>query len=269
MRVVAVLAVHNERPYLANCLSHLIENDLDFAVVDHGSTDGSTELLREPKFATHLAGYRYVPFAGVFVWEEILLAQEQLVRTIDADWIVLVAPDEILHSNVAGETLACAIERMDAQGYNIINFDEFHFLPVDHDYIPDRDGIQPLRHYYFFKLSDTPSDMRAWRKDLNLSNVIGAGHIVSGPDFRLAPENLVHRHYIFRDQNHAYQKYSRRVFDAKEVARGWHWHGVKQPVINFAFPPADQLECLASPADRNLNRDRPRNKPYWQWGSRV
>ena len=105
MRVVAILAVHNERPYLSNCLSHLIENDIDFAVIDNGSTDGCTELLREPKFAPHLSGYRNVPFAGVFVWEEILLAQEKLVRTIDADWIVLVAPDEILHSNVPGETL--------------------------------------------------------------------------------------------------------------------------------------------------------------------
>jgi hypothetical protein len=47
--------------------------------------------------------------AGVFVWEEILMAQEQLVRTIDADWILLVAPDEIMHSNVPGETLASAI----------------------------------------------------------------------------------------------------------------------------------------------------------------
>src|ERR1700689_1431169 len=106
MRVVAILAVHNERPYLANCLSNLIENEIDFAVIDNGLTDGSTELLRESGFAPHLAGYRHVPFAGVFVWEEILLAQEQLLRTIEADWIVLVAPDEILHSNLPGETLA-------------------------------------------------------------------------------------------------------------------------------------------------------------------
>jgi hypothetical protein len=98
--------------------------------------------------------------------------------------------------------------------------------------------------------------MRAWRKDLNLSNVAGAGHIVSGPDFRLAPESLVHRHYIFRNQNHAYEKYSRRVFDAKELAREWHWHGFEQPVANFAFPPADQLECLASPDNCNLSRDQ-------------
>jgi hypothetical protein len=260
MRVVAILAVRNERPHLSNCLSHLVENGIDFAVVDNGSTDGSTELLHDARFAPHLAGYHYVPFTGVFVWEEILLAQEQLVRTIDTDWIVLQAPDEIMHSNVPGETLASAIERLDAQGFDVINFDEFVFLPIDHDYIPDHYGIQPLRHYYFWKPS-----MRAWKKALNLSNVAGAGHFLSGADFRLSPETLVNRHYIFRDQAHAYEKYSKRIFDAKELARGWHFDRFQQPVTNFAFPPADQLECLASPEDRNLSRSHPHETHYWRW----
>lgn len=260
MRVVAVLAVRCERPYLSNCLSHLIENGIDYAIVDNGSTDGSAELLRSAKFAPHLAGYHYVPFTGIFKWEEILLAQEQLVRKIDTDWVLLQAPDEVMHSNVPGETLASAIERLDAQGYDVINFDEFVFLPVDHDYIPDHSGTQPLRHYYFWKPS-----MRAWKKALNLSNVAGAGHTVSGAEFNLSPETFVNRHYIFRDQAHAYAKYSDRIFDDKELARGWHRDRFKQPVTNFTFPPPDQLECLASPEDRNLSRRHPHQTYYWQW----
>ena len=260
MRVVAVLAIRNERPYLANCLSHLIENGIDFAVVNNGSTDGSIELLQDSRLVRHLAGYRHVPFAGAFVWKEILLAQEQLVRTIDTDWILLLAPDEIMHSNVLGETLASAIEKLNARGYDVINFDEFVFLPVDHDYIPDHLGTQPLRHYYFWRPS-----MRAWRKALNLSNIAGGGHWLFGADFRLSPETLVNRHYIFRDQAHAYEKYSHRIFDAEELARGWHSDRFEQPVANFTFPPADQLECLASPDDRNLSRRHPHETHYWQW----
>jgi glycosyltransferase involved in cell wall biosynthesis len=260
MRVVAILAVRNERPYLSNCLSHLLKNGIDFAVVDNGSTDGSTELLQDSRFVPHLAGYRHVPFTGAFVWETILLAQEQLVATIHADWILLLAPDEIMHSNIPGETLASAIEKLDARGYDVINFDEFVFLPVDHDYVPDYCGTQPLRHYYFWQPS-----MRAWKKAINVSNVAGAGHFVSGADFRLSPETLVNRHYIFRDQAHAYEKYSKRIFDAKELARGWHIDRFQQPVTNFAFPPAEQLECLASPEDRNLSRRHPHQTHYWQW----
>lgn len=260
MRVLAILAVRNERPYLANCLSHLVENGIDFAVVDNGSTDGSTELLQDSRFVQHLAGYHHVPFAETFVWKEILLAQEQLVRTIDTDWLLLMAPDEIMHSNIPGETLASAIERLDARRYDVINFDEFVFLPVDHDYIPDYCGTQPLRHYYFWRPS-----MRAWRKGLNLSNITGGGHWLNGADFRLSPESLVNRHYIFRDQAHAYEKYSHRIFDAEELARGWHSDRFQQPVTKFAFPPADQLERLTSPNDRNLSRRHPHERHYWQW----
>jgi glycosyltransferase involved in cell wall biosynthesis len=261
MRVVAVLAVHNERPYLLNCLSHLVRSGIDFAVVDNGSTDGSTELLKDPRFAPHLVGYCHVPFKGTFAWEEILLAQEQLVRPIDTDWILLVAPDEILHSNTPDETLANAIEKVDAQGYDAIHFDQFDFVPVDHDYIPDHCGAQPLRHYYFLEI---PS-IRAWRKTLNVTNVTQGGHLLTGSDFRLSPETFVNRHYIFRNQAHAFEKYAGRVYDAKELARGWHWHGSKHPVANFAFPPADELECLASPDDRKLSRARPHKTGYWQW----
>jgi hypothetical protein len=267
MRVVAVLAVANERPYLANCLSHLIANGIDYAVVDNGSTDGSAELLREPRFARHLAGYSSVPFEGAFAWKDILLAQKQLIQGIEADWQMLLAPDEIMHSYVPGEPLAQAIERLDRQGFDVINFDEFVFLPVDGDYMPDHDGPQPLRWYYLHQ-PRRPHHMRAWRKAANLSNVDEGGHRVSGSEFRLAPESFALRHYIFLSQAHAFEKYTRRVFAANEVEHGWHRNRVNQPAANFAFPPVSELEFLADPRDRNLNRDRPRDKHYWlRWGA--
>ena len=111
--------------------------------------------------------------------------------------------------------------------------------------------------------------MRAWRKALNLSNVAGAGHLLSGSDFRLSPETFANRHYIFRDQAHAYAKYANRVFDAKEVAHGWHWDRSGQLVANFIFPPTDELECLASPGDRNLSRSHPHKNHYWLWKAQV
>jgi hypothetical protein len=263
MRVVAILAVHADRSYLSNCLSHLVQNGIDFAIVDHGSIDGCVSLLEDRRFAPHLAGYVHVPFIGVFSWTEILEAQEQLLSMIDADWHLLVAPDEIMHSYIPDETLASAIARLDRQGYDVINFDEFVFLPVDGDYIPDHEGPQPLRHYYFHQ-PRTPHQMRAWRKTSKLSNIVGGGHFVSGSDFRLAPETFALRHYIFRNQAHAFEKYAERVFAADEVGRGWHANRVGQIAAHFTFPPTYDLLCLAAPGDRNLNRDHPRKIHYWQ-----
>jgi glycosyltransferase involved in cell wall biosynthesis len=265
MRIVAVLAVRNERPYLGNCLSHLIENGIDFAVVDNGSDDGSSDLLHESKYKPHLAGYRHLPFTGIFAWEQLLIAQQELISKIDADWILLVAPDEIMQSNSPGETLANAIVRFDAQGYDVINFDEFVFLPIDIHYVPDHFAMQPMRHYYFFAPNESARQMRAWRKGLNLFNIRSGGHVVTGNHFRLAPEYFVLRHYMFRNQEHAFKKYSSRVYDPAELARGWHWHGAGHPTARFAFPPASRLEKLAFPDDRNLSRSHPRKRPYWQW----
>lgn len=263
MRIVAVLAVHDERPYLYNCLSHLVCNGIDFAVVDNGSTDGSTELVHHRAFAEHLVGYSYVPFTGAYCWEKILLAQEELLGTIDADWHVLLAPDEIMHSYVPGESLSKSIERQDRQGYDVINFDEFVFLPVEGDYVPDIGRTQPLRHYYFYE-PRSPNQMRAWRKASRLSNVAGAGHLILNSEFRLAPESFALRHYIFRNQAHAFEKYASRRFSAEEVARRWHHDRAGQTPAHFAFPAASDLHCLASAEDRQLERSHPRRRHYWQ-----
>lgn len=262
MRVTAVLALRNERPYLANCLTHLIQNGLDYIVIDNGSTDASAELLRQPEFSRRLVDYRTHPYEGHFDWTGLMQAREAAVRACDADWVLFVSGDEIMHSYVPGETLVEAIARIDATGADVVDFNEFVFLPVDHDYIPDAPGPQPLRHYYFFEPS-RPRLMRARRRSLQVSHLAQGGHTFAG-DFRLAEESFALRHYLFRDQQHAFAKYTGRVFRPDELQRGWHRNRVDQAAARFVFPPAERLHQLASPDDRDLRRDSPRKTHYWE-----
>ena len=264
MRITAILAVCNERPYLGNCLSHLIDNGLDYFVIDNGSEDGTRELLQEVPFADRLAGYSYVPYPGFFDWSGLLRAREAAAQTLDSDWIVFVSADEILHSNTGGETLAEAIRRVDALGDQVINFDEFVFLPVDHDYVPDRPEGQPLEFYYFFQ-PYRPRLMRARRRELAVSNLGHGGHLFEGEPFRLHPESFALRHYIFRDQAHARRKYPERVFSADEVSKGWHHNRAAKPAAGFAFPPLEELQRVTPASSRNLRRDAPRPRHYWEW----
>ena len=178
-RVVAILAVRNERPYLRNCLGHLIDNGIDFFIVDNESTDGTAALLREPRFAEYLVGQRRSTFRGAFDWAGLLRAREEAASGIEADWVVFVSADEIMHSYSAGESLAAAIARADADGYDVIDFNEYVFLPVNVDYVVDCPGWQPLRHYYFFEPS-RPRLMRARRRDLRVSHVTTGGHVLEG-----------------------------------------------------------------------------------------
>ncbi|MEA2951305.1 MAG: hypothetical protein QOJ96_825 [Alphaproteobacteria bacterium] len=268
IRVIAALVVRNERPYMGNCLRHLIENGIDYVIVDNGSTDETTELLQQPYFAKHLIDYRTHPYQGYMDWEGLMLARQAAADAIDTDWILYVSADEIMHSYNADETLSAAIERADADGFDVIDFNEFVFLPIEMDYMPDREGSQLLRHYYFFE-DHRPRLMRARKKRLQVSHLEHGGHVLSGAPIRLSPETFALRHYMFRNQTHAFEKYARRVYAAEEVARGWHWHGLQHPVANFTFPPADQLESLASPGDRNLSLAHGHKTPYWMWKTQA
>ena len=221
MVVTAVLAIRNDEAYLANCLRHLVRNQISFVIIDNGSSDGSTEIFRRREFAANLIDVRPLPFLGVFSLSDQLQKKMAIINSLDADWVVHIDADEVMHSYRVGETLNQAFCRLDAEGWNAINFDEFVFLPIEHDYVPDAPGDQPISHYYFFQ-PFAPRLMRAWKKASGLSLVTHAGHMLTGSDIKLAPENLALRHYIVRNQEHAFAKYTTRLFPADELARGWH-----------------------------------------------
>jgi hypothetical protein len=107
--------------------------------------------------------------------------------------------------------------------------------------------------------------MRAWKKSARLDLTQGGGHVLAGDGIRLASEKMILRHYIFRDQTHAYVKYAGRKFAEHDISRGWHRNRISQPVEQFTFPPRCQLHWLVSPADRNLSMELPRTSHYWQW----
>jgi len=57
-----------------------------------------------------------------------MLARQAAIDAIDTDWILYVSADEIMHSYNAGETLSAAIERADAAGFDVIDFNELFFF---------------------------------------------------------------------------------------------------------------------------------------------
>jgi glycosyltransferase involved in cell wall biosynthesis len=147
MLVTAVLAIRNEEAYLANCLRHLGRNGIDFVIIDNGSSDTSAEIYRRSEFAANLDDVQDLPFAGAFSLSEQLRRNMEIIGKLHTDWIVHLDADEVMHSYREGETLNEALSRLDAEGWNAANFDEFVFLPVEHDYVPEAPGHQPIPHY--------------------------------------------------------------------------------------------------------------------------
>jgi glycosyltransferase involved in cell wall biosynthesis len=264
MRIMATLAVRNEQSCIGNCLRHLVRNGIEFAIVDNGSTDATRSIIERAEFKHHLRDSHDVPFEGVFDHERMLIEQEVLIKEHAADWIIHHGADEIMHSYRTDETLSEAIARLDAAGWNAVNFDEFVFLPLDTPYVPDHDGWQPLRYYYAYELAASGL-VRARKRTLDVNMVKYAGHRLDGEPIALAPETMALRHYIFRDQRHAFEKYPARVYAPEALARGWSRdkHGV--PADAFAFPHRDRLRILSDPSSRALDYSQPHRQHYWHW----
>jgi glycosyltransferase involved in cell wall biosynthesis len=261
MTITAVLCIRNEEAYLANCLRHLVRNGIHYFIIDNESSDSSAEVYRRREFDTNLVGVEELPFHGEFSLIDVLRRKMAIIEALKTDWVIHLDADEILHSYQQGESLQAALSRVDTQGWNAVNFDEFVFLPVERDYVPETIGHQPILTYYFFQ-SGFPRRVIAWRKACGFS-MVGGGHLIEGPGLRIAPETFAMRHYIFRDQEHAFSKYTNRRFAVQGVARGWHRKRMNQPVEAFLFPPATSLKRLTNKDDHIFDRSEPWTNHYW------
>ena len=180
------------------------------------------------------------------------------------DRVVHLDADEVMHSDCEGETLNAALARLDAGGWNAANFDEFVFLPIEHDYVQEAPGDQPIAHYYFFRSPGAAPDAGLEESERLFLESEHGGHLLTGPDLRLAPEHLALRHYMVRSQEHAFVKYTTRVFAADDLERGWHQARLNQEADTFRFPPAAVLRRLPDVGQRSLDRTEPWNVHYWK-----
>ena len=270
MNIAAVICVRDDHQYLEGCLSHLIRNGVSYAIIDNGLSDESLELLARPHIRKNLVAFARLPFTGVSDLERRLEMKEEVIGGLGADWIIHLDADEVMESYREGESLADAIARIDSEGWNVVNFEEYVFLPVDQPYRPGPEP-QPLCCYYPFALTGAPRLMRARKKSAALSMLsppgvsVGAGHLLFGPEVKIAPEWFALRHYIVRDQDHAYAKYTTRTFAPAALAKGWHSNRVGFPAQAFTFPAAGALRRLPHPLSRAFDRSEPKTTHYWQW----
>jgi len=260
---LAILPIRNDAPYVANCLRSLIREGLAVAVIDNDSTDGLDEILARPEFHPHLVDRSRLPFRGTYEVTRIWAAVDEVASRMAPDWVVYVDADEVLHSYSEEERVVDVLIAAEAAGCNAVNFDEFVFLPVEHDYVPDAAGWQPLRHYYFFEPRPTRL-VRARRHDAGLSMAASGTHGLRDPRARIFSRSLANRHYLFRSAEHARTKYPERRYSAADVEHGWHLNRVEYGPRDFEFPSPSRLKRLAHPDDRRLDRSEPWRRHYWE-----
>ncbi len=256
MRCVAVIAVRNGADYAKKCITYLIENGIEVAVIDQSSDDGTYEICQEFK-NDGLCYLKRVEFPGFFSLQDQLKQKYQLIDELQMDWVIHQDIDELLENPVAGISLKASIENEDSEGFNVINFNEFVFLPYDATI-----SFYKSPYYYFFE-PFSPRLMRAWKKSESFSGLRSGGHILEG-DTHLSPRNYNLRHYVFTSQQHAFEKYSQRNFPKKETDNGWHKNRINIEKEKMVFPDKERLNKMDADKPYELNTSIPWEKHYWE-----
>ena len=228
--VVALVAAYNEADILPAVIRALVAEGVGVYLLDHGSTDDTRQVL-EPFLGQGLLaiepfpGERFPQAQEAFSWSAILERKRELSMELDADWFIHHDADEFRESIWEGVSLRDAIQRVDALGYNAIDFEVFNFWPTDNEFEPGTDPRSALP-YYAAKNPWDKLQVKCWKKttaspDLHSSG----GHDVMFPGRQVFPLRFLLRHYPVRSQSHGEQKVftdRRPRFVADERATGWH-----------------------------------------------
>jgi len=262
---VAILCVRNEALHIQRAVTSFVDQGIDVVIIDHESTDNTVKLCERFKAAGVLS-IEHMPWTGTFDLAEQLKMKQRISETLNHDWIIHADADEWLQSPIQGETLLEGINRISDSGFNVINFEEFVFLPyreqeleANYDYYQKR-----ILTYYFFAPGKSRL-MRAWSRSSNLQNIESGGHKLSGAEINVAPESFILKHYLVMSYEHAIKKYVGRKFSERELQMGMHKKRAALNEQKLQLPQIESLSVISRWDSVELDRTGPKKSHFWDW----
>lgn len=263
-QAVAIVCARNEAHHIQSCLRDLISDGLEVLLIDHQSEDGTVDIARS-FLGAGLLGIEHLPWQGAFALNDQMRKKQEIIAGLTCDWVLHVDCDEWLTAPWKGETLAGALAKADAQGFNVVNFDEFVFVPWPTEDFTGTDYRRLMRTYYFFQ-PKYPWFMRAWKRNLGFENISSGGHLVRGEGLRLYPIDFIIRHYICLSLDHACEKFLTRRFSETEVKVGMHGNRLDLSRERLKLPDSSFLLDLPQWDSREFDKSRPTKSHFWDWG---
>jgi hypothetical protein len=255
--VVALVAAYNEADIIGAVVGDLVEQGVQVYLLDDASTDGTVAAVEPYRGRGLLAVERLAAADGArFEWERILRRKAELARELDARWFIHHDADEFRESPWPGVDLRTGIARVDALGYNAIDFELLNFWPTHDGFRP---GDDPRTAFSRFARGDTFDrvQIRCWKKtDMLVDLASSGGHEARFPGRQVFPVRFVLRHYPIRGQAHGERKVFRERqarFLERERARGWHvQYDAAGPGASFLRDPSTLTPCDPAAVELSL-----------------
>jgi glycosyltransferase involved in cell wall biosynthesis len=269
LSICALIAVRNEAYYLRVLLPKLAEQQIQVVIIDNESSDDS-ELVYQAFKEDPIVRVHKIPHKGYFSLTEQMECKEKLLQELDYDWIIHHDADEIMEHYNGKSTLREAIEEADAEGFNVINFDEFVFIPEPETNYDGSDYYHAIRRYYFFQ-PETNRLNRAYKKSLKKEVTNYNGHRIMADELNIYPQNHTLRHYMVLSRRHALEKYLNRRFDPIDLKKGWHKNRLNftKDALNLPSMGCQNFFFLDVMSSNRFRRDRPCTLHFWEWKKTV
>lgn len=261
----AIICVRNEEKHIHRAINDFVTQGIDVVIIDNGSTDNTLQICSE-FLGNGLLSIKHIPWEGAFDLSRQLEIKNEIVKKLKHDWVIHADADEWMHSSAEDESLLEGITRLSEHGFNVINFEEFVFLPAqDHEYNLNNYNKELLTCYHFSPHKQRL--MRAWNRLISCNNLKSGGHKLSGPEINVSPESFILRHYIVLSYEHAVEKYCQRSFSKCDLEKNWHGKRLNIPPKKLELPNAHKLQQLDRWDSFNLDFSNPKKDHYWNWKS--
>jgi hypothetical protein len=221
MRILRMLAVHNEADVLQRNLDWYASAGFDTVVIDNESTDASSEICARAVESGAILALRRLETNG-FDWTRILTELLELARALRPDYVFLTAADEFFEV-ADGSDLRSAMEEDFAAGFTVLKFCNMEFAMTRADPAGEPDPVARMRHY-----SHRRTGMgRAYPCLEGLDIAAKLGHqpvFPAGVREIVSPRAYVSRHYPLRTPEQALAKIRRVTYDPERDSGHQYLH---------------------------------------------
>lgn len=230
INVCAYITTYNEIDILKKVVQSLLCNKVHIHVIDNWSTDGTFEVVKDLAKKNSQITFERFPSSfqsKEYDWKQILTRIQNIANSSHADWLLHVDADEIRISPWKNLNLKQAIQRVDSEGYNAIDFAVLNFRPTKEGFNKDTDPEKFFTHYEF---GDQPGDfvqIKAWKNNHNVDILSSGGHEAIFKGRKVYPKRFILKHYSLRSSKQIKKKiFKDRIPRLKkcELKLGWHQH---------------------------------------------